>query len=88
MLDAWDHFQLTDNVEPTTGQVDFDHPNAISIAPDGNYAVSWRNLDVITKIDASTGDLLWTLASPFSARTSDFTITGEALNGFSTPHSA
>lgn len=88
VFDAWDHFQLTDNVEPTAGQIDFDHPNAISIAPDGNYAVSWRNLDVITKIDASTGDLLWTLASPFSARTSDFAITSDPLNGFSAQHSA
>jgi arylsulfotransferase ASST len=88
VFDAWDHFQLTDNVEPTPGQLDFDHPNAISIAPDGNYVVSWRNLDVITKIDASTGDLLWTLASPFAAMAGDFTITGDVLNGFSAQHSA
>ena len=33
VFDAWDHFQLTDNVEPAPGQLDFDHPNAISIAP-------------------------------------------------------
>ncbi len=87
VFDAWDHFQLTDNVEPTSGQLDFDHPNAISIAPDGNYVMSWRNLDVITKIDATTGALIWTLASPFAARASDFTITGDPLNGFSAQHS-
>ena len=87
VFDAWDHFQLTDNVEPTAGQLDFDHPNAISIAPDGNYAVSWRNLDIITKIDATTGALIWTLASSFAARTSDFTIAGDPLNGFSAQHS-
>ncbi|HEV7704769.1 MAG TPA: aryl-sulfate sulfotransferase, partial [Gemmatimonadaceae bacterium] len=87
VFDAWEHFQLTDNVEPTPGQLDFDHPNAISIAPDGNYVVSWRDLDIITKIDAATGALIWTLASPFAARASDFTIAGDALTGFSAQHS-
>lgn len=87
VFDAWDHFQLADNVEPTAGQLDFDHPNAISIAPDGNYVVSWRNLDLITKIDANTGDLLWTFGSTFAHHASDFTITGDALGGFSAQHS-
>jgi hypothetical protein len=87
VFDAWDHFELSDNVEPTPGQFDFDHPNAITFAPDGNYIVSWRNLDVITKIDASTGDLIWTLAGPFASIPGDFTITGDPLNGFSAQHS-
>ena len=86
VFDAWDHFQLADNVEPTAGQLDFDHPNAISIAPDGNYVMSWRNLDLITKIDASTGDLIWTFGSTFAHHASDFTITGDALGGFSAQH--
>jgi hypothetical protein len=88
LFDAWDHFQLSNNVEPVPLQEDFDHPNSISIAPDGNYVVSWRNLDAITKIDATTGALIWTLASSFSTLTSDFTITGDPLNGFSAQHSA
>jgi hypothetical protein len=87
VFDAWDHFAISDNVEPTSGQLDFDHPNAITFAPDGNYIVSWRNLDVITKIDASTGALIWTLASPFATIASDFTISGDPLNGFSALHS-
>ena len=87
VFNAWDHFALTDNVEPTPGQLDFDHPNAIGFAPDGNYIVSWRNLDVITKIDASSGALIWTLAGPFATIPSDFTIAGDPLNGFSAQHS-
>ena len=87
VFDAWDHFALSDNVEPSPGQIDFDHPNALTFAPDGNYIVSWRNLDVITKINASTGALMWTLASPFATIPSDFTITGDPLNGFSAQHS-
>jgi hypothetical protein len=88
LFDAWDHFALTDNVEPVPGQLDFDHPNSISIAADGNYVVSWRNLDVITNIDASTGALIWTLAGPFATIASDLAITGDPLNGFSAQHSA
>jgi hypothetical protein len=87
VFDAWDHFQLSDDVEPTPGQANFDHPNAITIDTDGNYIVSWRNLDAITKINASTGDLMWTFASPLSALTSDFRISGDPLNGFSAQHS-
>lgn len=88
VFDAWDHFQLSDNVEPTAGQSDFDHPNAITFDTDGNYIVSWRNLDALTNIDASTGALVWTLASPLSALASDFTIAGDPVNGFSAQHSA
>jgi arylsulfate sulfotransferase len=87
VFDAWDHFEVSDNVEPSPGQPDFDHPNAITFDTDGNYIVSWRNLDVITKINASTGNLMWTFASPFSKRTSDFAIADDPLNGFSAQHS-
>jgi len=88
VFDAWDHFQLSDDVEPLFGQADFDHPNAITIDLDGNYIVSWRNLDALTKINASTGELMWTFASSLSALPSDFTIVGDPLNGFSGQHSA
>lgn len=87
VFDAWDHFALTDNVEPSPGQLDFDHPNALTFDTDGNYIVSWRNLDVITKIDAQTGDLIWTLASSFATLSSDFTFSGDPLEGFSAQHS-
>ncbi|MGH7623381.1 MAG: aryl-sulfate sulfotransferase, partial [Gemmatimonadaceae bacterium] len=72
---------------PTPGQLDFDHPNAVSIASDGNYVVSWRNLDLITKINATTGDLMYTFASPFAGSAGDFTLGSDPLNGFSAQHS-
>jgi hypothetical protein len=87
VFDAWDHFAITDNVELNPGTLDFDHPNALALASDGNYIVSWRNLDVITKIDAQTGDLMWTLASSFATLTSDFAFSGDPLEGFSAQHS-
>ena len=88
VFDAWDHFTVSDNVEPTAGQFDFDHPNAITIDTDGNYIVSWRDLDALTKIDASTGALMWTLSSARSTLHSDFTFSGDPLNGFSAQHGA
>jgi hypothetical protein len=87
VFDSWNHFDISDNVEPSPGQLDFDHPNSISIASDGNYIVSWRNLDVITKIDASTGAIIWTLAGPFATIPGDFTFSGDPLEGFSAQHS-
>jgi hypothetical protein len=87
VFDAWDHYALSDDVEPIPRQFDFDHPNAITFAQDGNYIVSWRDLDVITKIDASSGAIIWTLASPLAAIPSDFAIGGDPLNGFSAQHS-
>lgn len=88
VFDAWDHFTESDDVEPAAGQVDFDHPNSIAIAADGNYVVSWRDFDAITKINASTGAIMWTLAGSHSALTSDFTFVGDPLGGFSAQHSA
>lgn len=87
LFDAWDHYTVADQVEPIPNEPDFDHPNSIAIAPDGNYVISWRNLDVITKIDATSGAIIWTLAAPWSALPSDFTIVGDPLDGFSAQHS-
>lgn len=84
LFDAWDHFSLVENVEPSLGQLDFDHPNSIDIAPDGNYIVSWRNLDLITKIGADSGNIIWRLGGSHS----DFTFTSDPLGGFSAQHSA
>lgn len=88
VFDAWNHFDISDNAEPVPGQLDFDHPNSLTFDTDGNYIVSWRHLDVITNIDASNGNLVWTLAGPFAKLASDFTINGDPLNGFSAQHSA
>ncbi|HEX6537422.1 MAG TPA: aryl-sulfate sulfotransferase [Gemmatimonadaceae bacterium] len=84
ILDAWDTFTLADNVEPIEGEVDFDHPNSIDVASDGNLVVSWRNFDAITKIDVNSGAIIWRLGGPHS----DFTFVGDPLGGFSAQHSA
>jgi len=83
---SWDHIGLDEWIDPIVpGQYagsDFDHPNSIDIDPNGNYLVSFRNLDSILLIDSHTGDVLWRLGG----KRSDFTFVGDPLNGFSGQH--
>lgn len=59
---SWDHFHITENtyLEPWTGsELNFIHTNSIDIDDDGNFIISSRNLDEITKIHRSTGEIIW-----------------------------
>jgi len=58
---SWDHFQITDaiGVDFTSDEVDYVHSNAMVQDHDGNWLVSNRHLSEITKIDRSTGDIIW-----------------------------
>lgn len=60
---SWDHFQITDAThENLLGhEIDYVHGNAIEIDNDGNILISSRHLDEITKINRSTGDIIWRL---------------------------
>ena len=83
--DSWTKFGLADWIEPPVlGLGDIDHPNSLYIAPDGNYIVSWRNAGEVTKINRTTGDVIWRLGG----RNNQFTIVGDPLNGFSAQHYA
>ena len=85
---AWDNFSLQDWQEvpadlSTAIGVDFDHPNSIAVDGNGNYVVSFRNLDEITNIDAVTGRMRWR----FGGRNNQFTLVGDPLAGFAGQHS-
>ncbi len=58
---SWDHFHITDNVylDLTSANLPFIHTNAIDIDFDGNFIFSNRNLDEITKIHRTTGEVIW-----------------------------
>lgn len=59
---SWDHFHVTDNtyLAPwTAANLNFIHTNAIDIDFDGNFIFSSRNLDEITKIHRTTGEIIW-----------------------------
>ncbi len=84
---AWDHYSLADwiFVPPNLAQlpsIDFDHPNSLAIDRDGNYVVSFASLGEITKIDATSGAVLWR----FGGRHNQFTIVGDPLGGFGFQH--
>lgn len=81
---ARDHFAIADWIDPQVGTEDFDHPNAIDVAPDGGLIVSWRNLDEVSKIDPATGQFVWRLGG----RHSQFTFVNDPLGGFGGQHFA
>lgn len=57
-----DHFEVDDATPdiPLTGAfIDYVHCNAIDVDHDGNLLLSCRHFDEITKIDRSTGDIIW-----------------------------
>ena len=84
---AWDHFSIADwiFIQPGLAQmpsIDFDHPNSLAKDSDGNYVVSFASLGEITKIDATTGQILWR----FGGRNNQFTFVGDPLDGFGIQH--
>ena len=86
--DAFDHTHLGD-LDPVFGNrannpLDATHLNAFSLAPDGNYIASLRQMDEVVKIDSTSGDILWTLGGAGS----NFTFVNDPLNGFSGQHYA
>jgi hypothetical protein len=59
---SWDHFKITDateDIDLTASQIDYVHGNAIETDYDGNILLSSRHMDEITKIDRTTGSIIW-----------------------------
>jgi hypothetical protein len=87
---GWDHLGVNDWIEPPAPDPaseqaqDFDHPNSLALDLDGNYIVSWRNLGEVTKIDSSSGEILWRLGGAHN----QFEFVDDPLDGFSAQHFA
>lgn len=60
---SWDHFKITDavDIDLTTNVVSYVHGNGLDIASDINILLSLRLLNEITKINKSTGEIIWRL---------------------------
>ena len=58
---SWDHFHVLDNIYIDTlgNQFPFIHCNAIDLDFDGHFLISSRNLDEITKIHRTNGQVIW-----------------------------
>jgi len=81
---SFDHFAITDATHEnlTASSIDYAHPNALTIDADSNIIVSDRHMDEITKIDRTTGDILWR----WGGKNNQFTFINDPL-GFSHQHS-
>ncbi|MEO8210638.1 MAG: arylsulfotransferase family protein [bacterium] len=60
---SWDYYSILDaiHVNMTGAFVDCVHGNAIELDNDGNLLISARHLNEITKINRTTGDMIWRL---------------------------
>lgn len=57
---SWDHVNITTSyVDLTQSTVDYIHGNAVESALDGNVLLSSRHFEEITKIDRTTGAVIW-----------------------------
>ena len=82
----FDHFAITD-LDPAQragASVNWTHGNALDLDADGNLIVSFRSLDEVTKIDVSTGAVLWRLGG----RRNQFTFRNAAAPAFTHQHGA
>jgi len=64
-------------------KLDHSHCNSIEIDNDGNYILSFRNLHEITKIDSSSGEIIWR----WGGKQNQFTFLGDTMI-FSAQHDA
>jgi hypothetical protein len=80
----FDHFQITDleQSQRTGAQVNWMHGNAIDRDSDGNQLLSFRSLNEVTKVNATTGAVMWRMGG----LRNEFTYTGLAGSGFSRQH--
>jgi len=60
---SWDHFQVTDMVshDITAAVVDYVHGNSADVDAEGNFVISSRHMNEVTKISRTTGEILWRL---------------------------
>jgi hypothetical protein len=75
---SWDHFAITDALHENmlSNAIDYVHGNAIEVDNDGNLIISSRHLDEITKINRTTGDIMWR----FGGKHNEFTFLGDTLH--------
>lgn len=79
---SWDHFEILDaeDVDFTTSYISYVHGNSLDIDSDGNLLLSSRLMNEITKIDRTTGDIIWRLGG----KNNEFTFTND--DGFCRQH--
>jgi hypothetical protein len=82
---SWDHFQITDATHENLldDTIDYVHGNSIEVDNDNNIILSSRNMDEITKINTSSGSIMWRLGG----KNNQFTFLNDTMK-FSHQHDA
>ncbi len=81
---SFDHFAITDLplADRTASPINFTHGNGIAIDHDGNLLLSFRSLSEVTKVDRTTGDIIWR----FGGLQNQFTIQNDPKGFFERQH--
>jgi hypothetical protein len=81
---AFDHFAITDLVrgERLGPNVNFTHGNTIAFDTDGNLLLSHRSLNEITKVNVTTGEIMWR----FGGLANEYTLLNDPRQGFQRQH--
>jgi hypothetical protein len=80
-IDHYDILDVDQYVDLTQHQIDWTHCNSIEIDTDGNIILSTRNFNEVTKIDRTTGEIIWRLGG----EKNQFTFINDT-RGFSRQH--
>ncbi len=67
--------------------VDYAHPNALSLFPDGSLLLSLKHMDCLIKIERASGSVLWTMGG-LKCSCNEFTFLDDPQGGFSHQHTA
>jgi hypothetical protein len=81
---AFDHFAIAalPREERIGLNVNFTHGNSVAFDTDGNLLLSFRSLNEVTKVDVTTGEVMWR----FGGRANEFTILNDPRGGFQRQH--
>ena len=84
---SWDYYKITDatdDINLTDPVIDYVHANAIELDYDGNILLSCRHMDEITKINRTTGAIIWRWGGEH-CKNNQFTFLNDPI-GFSHQH--
>jgi hypothetical protein len=80
---AFDHFDITDVPRiPRSPNLNFTHGNALDFDADGNLLLCFRALAEVTKVNRTTGEVMWR----FGGRRNEFTVLNDPDWGFMFQH--
>jgi hypothetical protein len=81
---SFDHFDITDLPATSRGgpNVNFTHGNSVALDTDGNLILSFRSLNEITKVNTTTGAVMWR----FGGLANQFALLGDPKGSFERQH--